>query len=280
MEDDYQLIFDFNKAEKTPTQVNAEKKIQDLNVQPLSFKDMKRAIVRWLLPKEPSGIGTVVPTRISRFQADVAAFWSKSVKQQQGRRILYPVKTIIVEIRHDREQCWPDCAAKNELLPMLRVEKEKRSELESIIRKEEPELKMDDNLFPEYENWNYSYSSNKEYHKCLEKINEIERALYNGSRFEKIRQAELADCLYLAVPENSVHPHELADSWGLLYINNDLEVKLVKEPDSWNCPMENKLHLVQNISGSCLKSLLFTNGIKVEKNGDSKFIRLPRQRRN
>ncbi len=279
MEDDYQLTFDFNKAEITSSQNVTEKKTLKKELQPLSFKDMRRAIVKWLLPEKPSGIGTMVPTRISRFQADVAAFWSKSIKQQ-GHKILYPVKTVIIEIRHDREQCWPDCAAKNELLPMLRVEKEKRTEIESIIRQEEPELKMDDNLFPEYENWNYSRSSNKEYHKCIEKINEIERALYNGSRFEKIRQAELADYLYLAVPENSVHPHELADSWGLLYIDDNLEIKLIKEPEPWNCPTENKLHLVQNISASCVKSLLFTNGIKVDKNGKSKLIKLPRQRRS
>ena len=276
MDDDYQLIFNF------------ERKIEDDNVlkkkgkpsfsEVISFKDMRRAIVAWLLPEEPSGMGSMVPTRISRFQADVAAFWSKSIRQQ-GRKILYPVKTVIVEIRHDREQCWPDCAAKNELLPMLRAEKEKRDKLETVVREKEPELKLDDNLFPEYESWNYAHSNNKEYHKCRDRINEIELALYNGSRFDKIRQAQLADHLFLAVPAGSVHPHELADGWGLLYISDNFEVELIKEPDDWNCPMENKLHLVQNISAACLKNLLFTNGINVDKKGNSNFVRLPRRRR-
>ena len=276
MEDDYQLIFNFDtKSEDDNTR---RKKETALASEIISFKDMRRAIVGWLLPDEPSGIGLMVPTRISRFQADVAAFWSKSIRQQ-GRKILYPIKTVIVEIRHDREQCWPDCASKNELLPMLRVEKERRNELEVVVRENEPELKLDDNLFPEYESWNYANSTNKDYRKCRNRIDEIERALYSGSRFDKIRQAQLADHLFLAVPADSVHPHELADGWGLLYIRDNFEVELIKEPDDWNCPMENKLHLVQNISAACLKNMLFTNGINVDKNGNSSFVRPPRRRR-
>ena len=277
MEDDYQLIFNFDLKKENDNII--KKKEKPLDTEVVSFKDMRRAVVGWLLPEEPSGMGLMVPTRISRFQADVAAFWSKSVRQQ-GRKILYPIKTVIVEIRHDREQCWPDCAAKNELLPMLRVEKEKRRELEAIVRENEPELKLDDNLFPEYESWNYAHSTNKEYHQCGNRINEIERALYNGSRFDKIRQAQLADHLFLAVPAGSVHPHELADGWGLLYVNDNLAVELIKEPAAWNCPMENKLHLVQNISAACLKNMLFTNGINVDKNGKSNFVRPPRRRRS
>ncbi len=275
MDDDYQLTFNFDRKKENDRIF----KENSSETEVISFKDMRRAIVGWLLPDEPSGMGAMVPTRISRFQADVAAFWSKSIRQQ-GRKILYPVKTVIVEIRHDREQCWPDCAAKNELLPMLRVEKEKRESLEAIVRESEPELKLDDNLFPEYESWNYAHSKNKEYRKCRDRINEIERALYNGSRFERIRQAQLADHLFLAVPAGSVHPHELADGWALLYVSDNFNVKLIKEPDDWNCPIENKLHLVQNISASCLKNLLFTNGINIDKNGKSRFVRLPRRRRS
>ena len=276
MEDDYQLTFSFDRKAKDNNALNEENALATPAV--ISFKDIRRAVVGWLLPEEPSGIGLMVPTRISRFQADVAAFWSKSVRQE-GRKILYPVKTAIIEIRHDREQCWPDCAAKNELLPMLRIEKARRDELETIIHKNEPELRLDDNLFPEYESWDYARSTNKEYHKCKDRLNEIELALYNGSRFDKIRQAQLADYLYLAVPTGSVHPHELADSWGLLYVSNNFKVQLIKEPDTWNCPMENKLHLVQNISAACLKNMLFTNGINVDKNGNSSFVRLPRRRK-
>ena len=168
MKDDYQLTFNFENSKTFDT------KGKSLTADITSFKDMRRATVGWLLPEAPSGIGLMVPTRVSRFQADVAAFWSKLVRRQE-HKILYPVKTVIVEIRHDREQCWPDCAAKNKLLPILRREKEKRKEFEAVIRVNEPELKLDDNLFPEYENWNYAYSNNKEYHKCKDRINEITR---------------------------------------------------------------------------------------------------------
>ena len=276
MEDDYQLTFEFdNKSEDNGIH---GKKGGSSGVDIISSKDMRRAVAGWLLPEEPTGMAMMVPAKISKFQADVAAFWSKPVKQN-GRKILYPVKTAMIEIRHGREQCWPDCANRNELLPLLREEKEKRRKIEAVIRKKEPELRLGDNLFPEYESWNYRYSTNKEYHRSRDRINEIERALYNGSRFEKLRQAQLADYLYLAVPAGSVHPHELADGWGLLYVDKKLKVKLVKQPDIWNCPLENKFHLVQNISAASLKDVLFTHGMNLNKNGKVRFVRTPRRRR-
>jgi len=97
--------------------------------------------------------------------------------------------------------------------------------------------------------------------------------------FKDMRRASLADYLYLAVPTDSVHPYEVADGWGLLYINKNLEVKLVKEPELWDCHIENKFHLVQNISSASLKNTLFTNGINMSKEGKLTFVRLPRRRR-
>ena len=277
MKDDYQLAFDFGNSVSDICILNETTSRTNSDV--ISSKELRRAIVRWLLPEEPSGMGLMVPTRISRYQADVAAFWSKSV-MRQGRKVLCPVKTVIIEVRHDRERCWPDCATKNELLPMLRVEKARRDQLETIIRRNEPELRLDDNLFLEYESWNYVHSHNKEYHQCINRINDIERSLYGGTRFDKIRQAQLADYLYLAVPTGSVHPHEVADGWGLLYVSKDFKVELIKDPEDGCCPMENKLHLVQNISTSSLKNLLFINGISVDKKGESRFVRIPRRRRS
>jgi len=280
MDNDFQLTFDFdiNKDNFIVNDLISKQIPEAGNPKQLSFKDMRRAALGWLISQNPSGVGANVPTRISRFPSDLAAFWSKPIRRN-GQKILYPVKTAIIEVRHDRELCWQECAGKDELLGALKVERANKHLLEVSIRKNEPELKLDDNLFPEYESWDYSKSTDKEYQKCRSKVKEFEYALYNGSRFEKIRRASLADYLYLAVPTDSVHPYEVAGGWGLLYINKNLEVKLVKEPELWDCPIENKFHLVQNISSASLKNTLFTNGINMSKEGKLTFVRLPRRRR-
>jgi hypothetical protein len=290
-ENEFQLTFDFNTEEENTVndnlkEINYSRQIEEkveiadkkIDEKSLSSKDIRRAALGWVLNHKPTGAGILVPTRISRFLADVAAFWSSPISIG-GKKYLAPVKTVIIEIRNNREHCWPDFGSKDELLQLLKEKKAEKTLLQDNIRKTESELKMDDNLFTEYENWNYRKSKNKEYHACLHKIDEIELALYNGSKFEKIRRSELADFLYLAVPEGEVEEHELADGWGLLYVKKDLSVVQVKEPSYWNCPIEKKHHLVQNISASSLKDTLFANGVKVNKDESVSFTKLPRRRR-
>lgn len=243
---------------------------------PFKPQNMKRAILGWLLSLKPSGAGICVPTRVSKFCADVAAFWSSPGK----KRLMQPTRTVIVEIRRTREQCWPDCSRQEELLPLLIEQKELRRSLETEIRKTEPELKDSDTLFPEYESWRYAESKNRNYRHCLRQIEKIEHALYEGSRFEQIRRAHVADFLYLAVPEGTVNPNELADGWGLINIKSDLSAQLVKEAESWNCPVANRLHLAQNIAASSRDTLFFAFGIRAGKDGKPKFSPIPKRRRN
>ncbi len=238
-------------------------------------RDMRRAVLGWLLSKSPTGIALGVPTRVSKFKADAAAFWSKP----SSRRIMRPVKTLIVEIRKGRGDFWPDCAGSAELLPVLRELKERKAALEAKIRKEEPELKDTDILFEEYATWRYSESSNSDYRSCLRQLERTEKALYSGSRFEKIRSAHVANELYLAAPEGTITPNELADGWGLLLLGADLSVREVKSPDNWECPEKNQLHLIQNIASQCLSPTCFAQGVSLDSGGNPIFLPPPRKRR-
>ena len=251
----------------TSTTQNEESKLKP--------REMKRAILAWLIPEKPSGMALNVPTRVSKYCADIAAFWSSPAK----KRLMAPTKTLIVEIRKSREQCWPDCARQEELLPLLRKTKEEKASIEAILRREEPELKDGDTLFPEFESWNYKLTKKRKYHKCLKQLEEIEHALYKGSRFEQIRRAHVADYLYLAVPTGTVQPDELADGWGLININPDMTTEVVKEADKWDCPDQNKLHLIQHIAAGCKKSLLFSLGVNELATGKASFTPIPIKRR-
>lgn len=263
MSDSKQMIFSFPDDAKT--RLRERRRVIEY----------RRAVVAWLACQKPSGIALKVPTRFSKYLADIAAFWSVPRK-----KLFYPQKTVIVEIRTKREKCWPDCSNKEELLPRLRELKEAKKSLEAIIRKTEPELRDDDNLFDDFEIWSYERSKNKDYQHCRRTIEETEHALYQGSRFERIRRAHVADYLYLAVPCGVVHPHELADGWGLIYLDQNYGVDVIKEAEPWHCPEENKLHLVQNIASATLESVLFSLGIVYDsRNGETAFVPIPHRRR-
>lgn len=241
----------------------------------LSPHDMRRAALAWLAGLGPMALAAKVPTRLKRFRADAAGFWSEPGK----KRLLKPSRTVVVEVRDDRETCWPECTRKEQLLPALREAKAKKAELEADIRAKEPHLKDSDVLFDDVPKWNYAKSSSRAYHRCLKQIDELERALYKGSRFERIRRAKVANELYLAVPEGAVHPDELADGWGLIYIGHDLKTTLVKPAEAWECPEENLLHLAQNIAASSMRDVLFANGVFIQPDGRIALLRPPRRRR-
>ncbi len=243
----------------------------------------KRCLLKWLedLPGEaPSGIAVSVATRISKYIADIAVFWTdiKLNSHKLGpNKLLYPSKTMILEFRSTREQCWPDISHSSDLLPSLHELKKQFNAVKEDIKQDEPNLKSDDTLFEEYAEWDFEKTSNKKYHKLAKEIKEVEHSIYHGSFFEQIMNAEIADFLYLAVPAGLVHPYELADGWGLLWVYNDTTVREVHLPENRECLIDNKLHLVQNIARAAKSNVLFSYGI-TKKGEATEFVPIPKKR--
>ncbi len=227
---------------------------------------LQRAVLKWLLEHDPpAAMACGVSTRISKYRADVAAFWNHKVRnphREGPTQILRPHRTLIVECYAEREECWPDCARARGLVDELERWKQRRMTLEEEIRRHEPELRDDDVLFAEYAEWRYEDSDNRDYHRVQSKILQLEQALLKGTRFEKICSSELADQLLLAVPAGVVRPEEMADGWGLLWVHNDLAVEEIRSPDNRECIAENRMHLVQNIAAAATSSVLFANGVQ------------------
>ena len=231
--------------------------------QELTPQNLKRAALAFLAALNPTGAAMSVPTRLKKFQADAAAFWSERSAGKKG--VLRVVRTAVVETSFENIVSM-DCTNQRELTALLSAAKLERCNLEAEIRRKEPHLKEADTLFADFDSWDYTKSANKAYKQCLKRIDELEYALYHGSRLDRMRAAKTASQLYLAVPENAVKPDEIADSWGLIYVMPDLTFRLVKEPETWNCPEENMNHLAQNIAASALRDVLFSNGIYTDRN--------------
>ena len=249
----------------------------------LSKKRLKRAVLRWLFRTEPpTAAGEAVVTRISRIRADVAAFWSRPVRNRSDEgpsRILTPVRTAIFQCYANREEFWPEAGRSEQILPQLQHLRSQAAELESRIRREEPELREDGTLFEELAQWRYDKSRNREYRQLRRQIDKAEHALYSGTKFERVRSADLADELYLAVPAGLISADELADGWGLLWVADDLSVSVAAEPAPRECLPANRLHLVQNIASVAAGSVLFTAGIRRQRRGGAVFVKKPRGHR-
>jgi len=244
---------------------------------------IRRAVLRWLeqTAPPPTGLAAQVITRIQRTRADIAAFWSSPVRNSGSEgpeRILTPVRTAIVQCYGERDECWPDFARSLEMLPKLKGLKGELAEVEAKIRVEEPQLRDSNALFEEYAVWRYEDSHNRRYHALRRAIGRVERSLYDGTSFERIRSAQLADHLYLAVPTGLVEGCELADGWGLLWVEDDLTVRVVVEAEARESLPANRFHLVQNIAAAAKDSELLAHGV-AHRGGEVILTRPMRRRR-
>jgi hypothetical protein len=234
-------------------------------------KALRRAALAWLLAQDPVALALQVPTSYRRYLADAAAFWAPDADGLQ--------RTVVVETRKSRAACWPDHVRSEALLPELRGLKRQREAREVRIREQEPHLRESTTLFEEYADWNYGASRDAGYHSILADIAKAEKAIYRGTRFELLSRAEMASELYLAVPERSVHPHELADGWGLLWVADDLSVTPVAVATALPCPAPNSAALIRGIATAASKAVCFAAGLK--KAGDEvRFVRPPKRRRS
>ncbi len=268
-----QLVFNLTSAEKK-SQSPAERRASRQRF------ELRRASLKWLLETgRPTAAALDAATRISKFRADIAAFWSQPVRNMHDEgpsQILRPVRTAIIQCCLTRAECWPDCARSQELLPKLCQLKEQAQAQEAEIRRDEPELRDGASLFEEYAVWRYEDTVNPEYHRIRRAIAKTEHAVYRGSQFERIRQAALADQLYLAVPEGLIQPRELADGWGLLWVRNDMQVTVAQPPETRNCLDANRMHLVQNMAAASADAMRCVIGLQAHANGRHSFVRPPR----
>jgi len=241
---------------------------------------LRRAVLRWFMEQErpPTGLASDVATRISRYRADVAAFWSRSRRNPHGlgpRLLLVPEQTAIVQCHVERDECWPDCTRAMELLPELKALRDRLREIEERIRKKEPYLREDASLFEDMAQWRYEETKDREWHRVRRQIEKCEHALYHGTKFERIRSAALADVLFVAVPSGVVQPEELADGWGLLWVDEKLKVSVVSEPTPRECLPEHRMHLVQNIAAAAAGSVLALNGVRSRQRSRKWYFTLP-----
>ncbi|MFA4943811.1 MAG: hypothetical protein WC789_03820 [Lentisphaeria bacterium] len=245
---------------------------------------LRLAAVKWLLEQEPppNAFAVNVCTRLSKFHADLAAFWSQPVRNPEDEgpyQLLRPIRTAIVQLCLTRDECWPDFTRSQELAPKLRDLKAESHRLEQQIRGSEPHLRDGAALFEEYADWRYDLSTNRDYHRLRKEIDRTEHALYRGTEFERIRQAALADHLYLAVPAGLIDPAELADGWGLLWVDPNLKVTVQYPAEARNCLEGNRLHLVQNIAAAAADAVRFQLGLLQRGDGAHCLVLPPRGHR-
>ncbi|HAR67040.1 MAG TPA: hypothetical protein DCR55_12615 [Lentisphaeria bacterium] len=235
----------------------------------LSRGKLRQGVLAWVAAQGADAIGLDVVTRNQRFRAPIGAFWSSPAQ--------LAAKSMLVEIKTSRAACWPDHVRSENLLPELRSLKRDRQTLLAEIRDAEPHLRCSQSLFEEFAEWNYEKSDNPAYQQLSEDIRRVQTAIYRGTRFERLAAGTMAHKLYLAVPEGAVHPDELADGWGLLWVHEDQSVTCVADATHHTCPQDDVNRFAVAIAKSAKACVLFATGI--DEAHACRIVQPPRRRR-
>ena len=224
---------------------------------------LRRAVVQWLLKRgeAPDSIGFDVPTGLASDRSDIAALWSSPVRIEK-RNILMPHKSLVVVCALDRKECYAASVNPDALVNEMRYIKRRLTAIEEKIREEEPHLRDSHSLFEEYADWDYEHSTNEEYHACRKREKEISEKLYRGTRMERIQRNNIANELYVAIPEGIIFPDEVMPGWGIITVSEKYIARLERKAPEREASQDAQLHLAQKIAAANRDYLTAALGIK------------------
>ena len=248
---------------------------------------LRRAAIKWLLDQTPDphvAIGTDVPTHGSVCRADVGAAWFTSQRVRLGDghvvTLQVPSRTILVLCSTSRQDCWPQCTDAERLLSEIATLKRELRDIEQQIRANEPELRDTNMLFDEYAVWNYHASKDKNYHRLVRHIAQMEGTLFKGSRLSKLGRSMTANEIYLAVPKGVLTPDEILSSWGMLEIDpKTLESKELKPAEKLTAAPELQASLAMAIAECSTRQVADCHGLKINENKPASIVKMPTFRR-
>lgn len=234
-------------------------------------KNVRRSALAFLASLGADAVAADVPLRYRKYVVDAAACWC-SPDSKKGMKAS---RTAAVQVVMKDSAFFTE---KGKLLPLLAEAKEELENLKKEIRTNEPSLRICDTLFCDEVRWDYSRSADPRYKALLDKIAGLEKTLFRGTVFDRLRKTRSASEFYLVVPEDFIAKESVPEEWGLVYVKKDLSFHLVKEPGTLVSSPEDMNFLALNIARASMQNVLFANGIL--KRGDNwTLIRQPRKRR-
>ena len=235
-------------------------------------KNIRRSALAFLASLGADAVAADVPLRYRKYVMDAAACWCSP----DGRKGVKVTRTAAAQVVMKDSAFFSE---KGLLLPQLAEAKAELEQVKEMIREQEPSLRICDTLFCDEGRWDYSRTENPRYKALLERIAALEKTLFRGTVFDRLRKTRSASEFYLVVPEDFIAKESVPEEWGLVYVKKDLSFLLVKEAGVLASSPEDMNFLALNIARASMQNVLFANGIA--KKADSwTLIRQPRKRRS
>jgi len=178
----------------------------------------------------------------SGYRADVAA-----CSRGAGRR------TVVFECKQARADLLKDARREAEARSKVMELAERLTKLEELIGGHRPDLRKGEELFPEFEAWDFSGLEHATHRKVVADLAKWQERLLSGTKFAKLWRWRAADFFYLVSEEGIFAEAEVPAGWGLLVrvcgtAEQGDELKLMRRPVWTEANEEKRLVLLENIA--------------------------------
>ena len=189
----------------TPLSVSA----LPLSGESLAHRELKRLAIEWARARRLMLCGTEVRLPRSGYRADVAA--------ATPRQLAPNAVTAVFECKASRSDFLRDSADESTAAANARALAERLHALNTLIGEHRPDLRLGEELFPEYDCIDLRGSRHDTHRAVTRALAAAQTALYEGTKFSKLARWRAATFLYLVADSTTiVHGHEVPAGWGLL----------------------------------------------------------------
>lgn len=254
-----------------------------------AHRTLKRLGIEFLRRQGCMILALEVRCPISRYIVDVAAYWdrlpkgndggvapagtlwekaSTGIAGSRGKRI--DPRTVMIECKQERSDFMRDRSDRGRLLAQRERLHAQRERIErERIRSFEPHLRCSGSaLFEEMEEWEYERSRLEDYRRTLRELRRLDEQIHGETKFCMAARYRLADRLYLLAPEGLIRAREVPPGWGLLECRPELlrgrakpSETLLEVPvtvrvaaPALACPEGHRVRLLRNIAAAACRS--------------------------
>ena len=178
----------------------------------------------------------------SGYRADVGA-----CSRGAGRR------TVVFECKQARADLLKDARREDEARSKVAELTDRLKKLEELIGGHRPDLRVSDELFPEFAAWDFSGLEHATHRKVVAELAKWQERLLSGTKFAKLWRWRAADFFYLVSEEGIFAEAEVPAGWGLLVRvpgagEQGDELKLMRRPVGTEASEEQRIALLENIA--------------------------------
>jgi hypothetical protein len=182
----------------------------------------------------------------NRFRVDVAAFRPKHKVPSKVRLQESLGVSAVFECKQSRADFIKDIKDREALKARLVDLLQRKTRLEKLLQIHFPNLARREELFPEFDSYDYDGCGHGGHRQVTRKIQELQRAVVQGTKFHRLIRYGLAHLHYIVAEPGILESWEVPVGWGLL-VREGTTLRLEVEPAHRTTTIETQIIFLQRL---------------------------------